>query len=561
LTNCQAPHYTAWMDDFLTSYYKNRPVSATFIGMHDYDHALPDFSDAGTAQTVHEMEALLGQLDSLPVEPLQPIEEIDRKLAEGYLRTQLWEYSSQHFQYGNPSLYTGEAIFGLIGLFLSNYAPMAERIKAAKIRLESIPLFLEQGSKNISKAPAAWTERAVRECEGGIFFLKEGFDLLISCFDDEVGSLRKAVVKAQEAIKDYQYHLEQVVRKNPTDQYGCGEQPLDLIFRWGHFSEGGANGLEEYAIEQLNKANEYLNIHASDFGGASVEEALSKLTNLHPTADQYYQHYTDLWQECREVVIRNELVSMPDFPIEYVPRPEWARKAAPYLYFLFYRSPAAFNRPPIHQYLVLPLDKTLSAVQQEEFLCSNNDSVIKLNHVVHHGCIGHHVQNWNAYQSKSRIGQIAAVDCAARIAMLCGGTMAEGWACYATELMSEAGFLTPLEQYSEHHSRRRMCARAIVDVQLHQGKMTFEDAVRFFQEQGGMSPSAAHSEAVKTSMFPGSASMYILGTDGIKSLRNEIQSTLGWRFHLRDFHDQFLSFGSIPVALISTEMKRIMKND
>ena len=71
----------------------------------------------------------------------------------------------------------------------------------------------------------------------------------------------------------------------------------------------------------------------------------------------------------------------------------------------------------------------------EELLQATNDSVIKLNHVIHHGSIGHHVQNWHAFRSASRIGQVAAVDCASRIAMFCGGTMAEGWACYATDLM------------------------------------------------------------------------------------------------------------------------------
>jgi hypothetical protein len=37
-----------------------------------------------------------------------------------------------------------------------------------------------------------------------------------------------------------------------------------------------------------------------------------------------------------------------------------------------------------------------------------NHSTIKLNHVVHHGAIGHHVQNWYAYnQQRSRIGKVA----------------------------------------------------------------------------------------------------------------------------------------------------------
>jgi hypothetical protein len=548
------------MDDFFASYYRNRPVSATFIGVHEFDHALPDFSYEGITHTVAEMEDLLVRLTNLPSDPLEPIQLIDKKLAEGFLRVQLWEYQKDHFQHGNPSLYTGEAIFGLFSLLLTEYAPLAERIEAMQARLESIPILLAQGQKNITAAPPAWTERAIRECKGGLVFLAEGIETLLRDQNLETQGLHIAAQAATAAIHEYQLHLEQVVLQNPVEKYGCGAEAFDQVLRWSHFSTMDAAEIAFYAAEQLKQADANLQAHAADFGAASTDEALAKLAALHPNASNYYHRYTELWHACQKTVIENELVSMPDFPIEYIPRPNWSRNAATYLYFLFYRSPAAFNRPAVHKYLVMPLDESLSTEEQEQFLRSNNDSVIKLNHVVHHGCVGHHVQNWNAYHCTSRIGQIAAVDCSARIAMLCGGTMAEGWACYATELMAEAGFLTPLEEYAEYQSRRRMCARAIVDNGLHEGKMTFDEAVRFFHERGGMSPAAAKAETVKTSMFPGSASMYIIGQDGIHTLRKDMEAALGSRFNLRAFHDELLAYGSIPVPLISVDMKRKIKD-
>ena len=82
---------------------------------------------------------------------------------------------------------------------------------------------------------------------------------------------------------------------------------------------------------------------------------------------------------------------------------------------------------------------------------------IKLNHVVHHGAIGHHVQNWHAYhRARSRVGKIAAVDCASRIGMFCGGTMAEGWACYATRADGRARF--PHAARARVASSTRACA-------------------------------------------------------------------------------------------------------
>jgi uncharacterized protein (DUF885 family) len=196
------------------------------------------------------------------------------------------------------------------------------------------------------------------------------------------------------------------------------------------------------------------------------------------------------------------------------------------------------------------------ADRRRALLRAHSDSVIKLNHVVHHGGIGHHMQNWNAFRAASRVGRVAAVDCASRIAMTCGGTMAEGWACYATDLIAEFGGLTPLEAYAERSSRVRMCARAVVDLQLHRGRMGMDEAAAFYVERAGMSEAAARSETVKNSMFPGGAVMYLAGTDAIHRLRREMEALRGNDFDLRDFHDTFLSYGSVPVTLVAEAMKR-----
>ena len=57
-------------------------------------------------------------------------------------------------------------------------------------------------------------------------------------------------------------------------------------------------------------------------------------------------------------------------------------------------------------------------------------------------------------------------------------------------------------------------------------------------------------------MFPGAALIYLMGTDGIHKLRKELAARQGNDFTLRTFHDEFLSYGSIPVSLISAAMKR-----
>jgi len=132
--------------------------------------------------------------------------------------------------------------------------------------------------------------------------------------------------------------------------------------------------------------------------------------------------------------------------------------------------------------------------------------------------------------------------------------MAEGWACYVGDLMEDVGFLSPLERLSQQHSRVRFLARAIVDIELHQSTMTFDDAITFYAEQAGLSTDAARAETVKNTMFPCTALMYWLGTQSILDLRAAMTKSQGEKFSRKAFHDELLGHGAIPVPLIARMM-------
>ena len=555
----RAPALGAWLDDFFDAYYRRRPVNATFTGVHRFDDRWPDYSARGVDETVAEMDTLLRRLRALPPEALTTAEALDRRLAEGFLEIQLWEYSSTHFHRGNPSLYIGEAVFGVMALFLRPFAPLVQRVESAIARLTALPALLQQGRDNVRQTPLAWTERAIRECTGTLVFLRDGVDILIAGENIADRRLRAAAATAATAVAAYQRYLETELRAHPTDGYACGEEAFALLLRQGHALDRDAGSIAAYAEEQMSACAAYLEAHAADVGAGSPREALARLDDAHPTAAGYYARYGELWDAARAVAEQRRLLTWPDFPIRYVPRPRWARAAAPALYFLFYRSPAPFDDVRPLDYLVAPLEPEASAPEQERLLRATNDSVIKLNHVVHHGGIGHHAQNYHAARAASRIGQVAAVDCAARIGMFCGGMMAEGWACYATDLMDEAGFLTPLEHYEGYQARLRMAARALVDVGLHCGRYSVDEAAAIYRDRVGMSPEASYAEVVKNSMFPGAAVIYLMGADAIHELRRDLAARAARRgdlFDLCGFHDRFLSYGSVPVSLIGAAMRK-----
>src|SRR5258706_1255243 len=154
---------------FFESYYRLRPVTATFTGIHDHDYRLPDWSPDGLASAAGEMHGLRASLAAArpAVVQLHDAAERDRELAIAFLDVQLAEHESVHFQRGNPSLAVGEAVFGLIALITRPFATAADRAEAVVSRLTAIPSFLEGARRSITAGvPDAWRLKSLRECDG-----------------------------------------------------------------------------------------------------------------------------------------------------------------------------------------------------------------------------------------------------------------------------------------------------------------------------------------------------------------------------------------------------------
>jgi uncharacterized protein (DUF885 family) len=114
--------------------------------------------------------------------------------------------------------------------------------------------------------------------------------------------------------------------------------------------------------------------------------------------------------------------------------------------------------------------------------------------------------------------------------------------------------LSPLDRVAQQHTRVRLAARAVADLALHSGAATLDDTARLYESQGLMPSAAARGEAVKTSMFPGAAVMYWLGTREIHRLRGNRHAHDGPAFVAKRFHDELLRHGAIPVALTARLM-------
>ena len=549
------------LERYFAQYFSRNPVNATFTGLHALDDRLPDWSLAGRTREATEMRRLRADLNDTANPSLTQLRTssiaLDAELARANLDVRLAEQDTAFFHARNPALWTGEAIFAIVSLMIRDFAPVEERLRAIIARLNAIPRFLAAMPDAITApVPTQWMSRAARECATAHDFLDHGLHDWMEA-NGVAQDTADIVHEAAERVRDAFTVTAASLASLPSSDsgYAIGAEAFDLLLRRGHYCTTDAHTLLDRALAELPAEQEKLAALTAASTYESWPAVQAAMAADHPAVDDYYATFQRRWNDCHRIANEHRAVTWGDWPIRYVPIPAWAQPYASQLYWLFYRSPAPFDPYDVYEYVVTPIDDSMTVEEQEKKLRAWNNSTITLNHVVHHGAVGHHVQNWHArYRSSSRIGRIAATDCASRIAMFLGGSMAEGWACYATQLMEELGMLTALEQLSEQHTRVRMLARAIVDIRLHHGLCTFAEAVQYYEEIVGMPLELATAETTKNSMFPCTALMYWLGTSRILSLREQVKSQRGSAFVLREFHDELLSRGAIPVSLVATLM-------
>ena len=99
----------------------------------------------------------------------------------------------------------------------------------------------------------------------------------------------------------------------------------------------------------------------------------------------------------------------------------------------------------------------------------------------------------------------------------------------------------------------RAC-RVIVDVGLHTEGWTPEQAVDYLVHEAGLERSNAEIEVRRYCAEPTQPLSYAVGKREVLSLRDRYRERAGTNFRLRDFHDELLSWGTVPPTLIARAM-------
>ena len=139
-------------------------------------------------------------------------------------------------------------------------------------------------------------------------------------------------------------------------------------------------------------------------------------------------------------------------------------------------------------------------------------------------------------------------------ARIAGGAYVEGWGLYSEKLADEMGlFRSEAERFGMLDAVAWRAARLVVDTGLHALHWTRQQSIDFLLETG-LSDTDATIETDRYIAWPGQALTYMIGCREIERLRAELTARDGSRFDLREFHDQVLAHGSLPLATLAREL-------
>ncbi|MDO4928090.1 MAG: DUF885 domain-containing protein [Corynebacterium sp.] len=184
---------------------------------------------------------------------------------------------------------------------------------------------------------------------------------------------------------------------------------------------------------------------------------------------------------------------------------------------------------------------------------SNFTTWSELSTVYHESVPGHHLQICAAMAESELLNTW-------RRSMCWISGHGEGWALYAEQLMAELGYFEDAGyRMGQLDAQRLRAARVIVDIGVHLHKCVPDGTVKwdanfarsFMEQHSGLTPEALDFEVDRYLGWPGQAPSYALGQKLWQQMRDD---ALAEGLTVREFHAKALSFGSMPMSILRSQV-------
>ncbi|CAN7142761.1 DUF885 domain-containing protein [Phenylobacterium sp. LjRoot225] len=585
------------------------PVSATYLGGDGYSPTLAtingrlrDYRPEALAREAAFYREILAEDRAIAPATLSSQERVDQKMLRAQVGFMLHQQERRYHERAVDT-YLAEPFRGVdwqmqqMTEFAGGRLGTEAEWDLVVARVRAIPSFLSVALANLKAGAASGNRPDWRMVErDGVVAARDAADYFHKALVDQAGTylgaapfraktlaaLTPVCAAAQKAFLDFSEALRGLYPAGDRqDRFAAGEPEYEWRLRNNLRETRGAGELFAYGKAQtaLYQAKVYevaQEVAAADglglpFGSldeknASVRKVMEHLSKDSPkTDDELLAWYVDTGRRAVQYGRDQKLFDVPaTYRLDVFPTPPVLRAAIDAAY---YPAPT-FKKSGVGRFYLTPTGNDAAALRE-----NNRASVADT--AVHEGFPGHDWHYKYMIEHAAGISNIrwftpGAVEDSS--SMWGDSPATEGWALYSEELMSlpapgrPHGFYTPAEHLYELQGQLLRAVRIVVDVGIHTGRMSYDEAVDYFNANVDFVPGArgraagdpaaravfdrAEKAIYRYSKWPTQAITYNLGKSSIIELREAYKAARGPAYQAKEFHERYMQMGPVPPPLM-----------
>lgn len=519
-----AHNFYEWLD-------REYPVASSDAGKHTWDDRLTDYSAAARAKRAAHVREVLTTVRAADVARWKKDDVIDWLLFRSYVERAEFYDRVLRYEENNPTVYTDEASNAIFSLLKKDYDTPRNRALAATKRLQAVPHLIAQAKHNVQHPVRLYAQFAIDSARA-IDPLYN--DSLMTLAKDLPPAERDALVTAKDAalksLHGYADDLEKHLASMPAWK-PMGEADYNYMLRHIHLLPMNAADVAHLGEIELGR---YRALEALLPDPSLADPNPQRAAHIPPDQKSFLAQYESREAEMIDFLKSHRLVTLPPYlgPFQIRQLPDAFKPTSP---GGFMNPPGLYDKDDSGFYFI----PTYNASSKNFYIRAAIEDPRPI--LGHEGIPGHFLQISIANHLPDEIRRHAD-----------DSIFVEGWALYTEEMLTREGLYPPDSAAYGQVLRlsRYRAARIGVDVNLHTGRWSFEQAVKYFMDGGGLDREAAEGEAAGSATSPTQKISYITGKWQIMNLLGKYRDRKGSAFRLGQFHDDLIAHGSLPVAVL-----------
>jgi len=553
--------FRAYADQFVREALAFYPEFAVQVGEYRYAEQVTVPDAAWQARELAFLDRHAGRLERFDPATLEPLLRADHGQVDNFLKAQRWRRTTLREWEWNPALPDYNPANVLDVILSTDYAPLEQRLRTVSARLARVPDLYEAAHANIRRPTHEHTLLAIQQHRGALALLGDELTAKAAgsgLSDAEKERFRGRMQAARAAIEGYVAWLTELEPSLTPDYargFRLGRELYEQKFAYDIQSGLTIEQLFERAKAHRQRLHRDMEARARKlwpkyFGRKPapkdrrelIAQVIEKVSAQHSKPERFVDDVRAQIPQLDRFVREKDLVDQdPSKPLIVRETPPFSPTRGVAIASI--DAPGPFNPGAPTYYNVNPMSD-FSPERQQSFLREYNDRMLQILNI-HEAVPGHYTQLLHSNRSPSLIKSLLA-----------SGPMIEGWAVYSERMMLENGWGNDepeLWLMLDKFQLRTTC-NTILDYSVHVLGMSEEEALELLTEEAFQTETEARGKWRRVQLTSVQLTSYFAGFTEIYEFREAQKQALGAAFSLKDFHNRFLSYGSVPVKTIQELM-------